>query len=61
MKYYIKATNTKTGHTEIMAMPIFTSRKRATEWADKFEKSVCTSVARLEVIREDEMGGNTKW
>ena len=54
MKYYIKATNTETGVTQIMAMPVFTNRKKAEEWADKFEKSVCTQVAKLKVIRQDE-------
>lgn len=54
MKYYIKATNTETGVTRIMATPIFTNKRKAEEWADKFEKSFCTPIAKLKVIREDE-------
>lgn len=54
MKYYIKATNTETGKTEIMATPVFTNRKKAEEWADQFEKTFCKSVAKLKVIRQDE-------
>jgi hypothetical protein len=54
MKYYIKATNTETGVTQIMATPVFTSRKKAEAWADNFEKSICTHVASLQVIRQDE-------
>lgn len=53
MKYYIKATNTKTGRTEIMATPVFTSRKKAQEFANKFVK-LMTPVAEMKVIRQDE-------
>ena len=53
MKYYIKAKNTKTGESMVMSIPVFTSRKKAQEWADEFVKSM-TPVARLEVIRQGE-------
>ena len=53
MKYYIKAKNTKTGRTEIMTMPVFTSRKKAQEFANEFVK-LMTPAAELKVIRQDE-------
>lgn len=53
MKYYIKAKNTETGKSMIMSTPVFTSRKKAQEFADKFVK-LCTDVAELTVIRQDE-------
>ena len=54
MKYYIKAKNTKTGESAIMNIPVFTSRKKAQEWADDFVKSFGTPVADATVVREDE-------
>lgn len=54
MKYYIKAKNTETGKTMIMSTPVFTSRKRAQEFADGFTKSLLTPVGEMVVIREDE-------
>ena len=56
MKYYIKAKNTKTGECMIMSIPVFTSKKKAQEWADEFVKCM-TPVARLEVIKEGEKQG----
>lgn len=53
MKYYIKATNTKTGKTEIMATPVFTSRKKAEAFAEEFVR-ICTPVAKLVVITQNE-------
>lgn len=53
MKYYIKATNTKTGKTEIMATPVFTSRKKAEAFAAEFVK-LCTPVAKMTVITQHE-------
>lgn len=53
MKYYIKAKNTKTGESMIMSVPVFTNRKKAQEFADKFMEYM-TPVAELEVIREEE-------
>lgn len=53
MKYYIKAKNTKTGECMVMSVPVFTSRKKAQEWADAFESKM-TPVAKLEVVRQDE-------
>lgn len=54
MKYYIKARNTETGQTMIMATPVFTSRKKAQEFADKFTESLLTPVGEMTVIRQDE-------
>lgn len=51
MKYYIKATNIKTGETMVMSRPVFTSRKKAQDFADQFVKSM-PKVARMEVIKE---------
>ena len=53
MKYYIKAKNTETGKAVIMTMPVFTSKKKAQEFADEFVK-LCSPVAELTVIKEDE-------
>lgn len=52
MKYYIKATNTRTNKTMIMPSPVFTSRAAAEEFAEKFVKAVCNS--KMEVITEKE-------
>lgn len=52
MKYYIKATNTKTGETMVMSRPIFTSRKKAQEFANEFVKSM-PKVASMEVIKSE--------
>ena len=54
MKYYIKAKNTETGEEVIITIPVFTSRKKAQEWADEFVKAM-TPVAELEVITQDKM------
>ena len=54
MKYYIKARNTETGKTMIMSTPVFTSRKKAQEFADSFTKSLLTPVGEMTVIRQDE-------
>lgn len=54
MKYYIKATNTETGKTMIMTTPVFTSKKKAQEFADKFAKTLLTPVGKMTVIRQDE-------
>ena len=54
MKYYIKAKNTETGEVVILTVHVFTSRKKAQEWADEFVKSM-TPVAELKVITQDEM------
>lgn len=54
MKYYIKVTNTETGKSMVMSIPVFTSRKKAQEFADEFVKPMCRPVAELEVIRQDE-------
>lgn len=54
MKYYIKARNTETGQTMIMATPVFTSEKKAQEFADSFTKSLLNPVGEMKVIREDE-------
>lgn len=52
MKYYIKASNTRTGKTEIMATPVFTSRKKAEAFAEKFVKLVPD--AKMKVITQNE-------
>ena len=52
IKYYIKATNTKTGETMVMSRPIFTSRKKAQEFANEFVKSM-PKVASMEVIKSE--------
>lgn len=49
MKYWIKATNTRTNQTMIMPSPVFTSKAEAQEFADKFVKLVQN--AKLEVIK----------
>lgn len=54
MKYYIKATNTETGKTMIMSIPVFTSRKKAQAFADNFAKSLLRPAGRLTVINEYE-------
>lgn len=50
MKYYIKATNTRTNKTMIMSSPVFTSKSAAEEFAEKFVKMVCN--AKLEVVKQ---------
>ena len=52
MKYYIKAKNTETGKTMIMTTVVFTSKKKAQEFADKIADVVWS--AELTVIKEDE-------
>ena len=54
MKYYIKAKNTKTDKTIIMSTPVFTSRKKAQEFADKFTASLLTPVGEMTVIKQNE-------
>ena len=48
MKYYIKATNTRTGRTMILRSPVFTSPYEAKEFAEKFVKLICNT--NLEVV-----------
>ena len=40
MKYYIKITNTETNESMITNTPKFTSKKKAQEWAEAFDKSI---------------------
>lgn len=54
MKYYIKATNTATGQTMIMNTPVFTSRKKAQEFADNFTKTLLNPVGEMKVITQNE-------
>ena len=48
MKYYIKLTNTKSERKAIMESPVFTSKRKAKEWAEAFEKSM-HGIAKAEV------------
>lgn len=50
MKYYIKAINTETNQSMIIETVWFTSKKRATEWANNFKNSFMTDVAEVEVV-----------
>lgn len=49
--YYIKATNTETGKTLVMEIPVFTSRENAEKFAESFI-NLCTPVTKLEVIKD---------
>lgn len=40
MKYYIRTTNTETNKTMVMTTPTFTSKKKAQQWAEAFDKSM---------------------
>ena len=48
MKYYIKHTNTRTHKSMIMPTPVFESKCRAEEFAEKFVRMIAN--AKLEVI-----------
>ncbi len=55
MKYYLRAENTQTGQSMILPTPVFTDMNRAKRWANEFVKSFGTPVAKMTVIREDEI------
>ena len=54
MKYYLKATNTKTNKTIIIPTLVFISRKKAQEFANEFMASFDEPIAKIVVIKENE-------
>lgn len=53
MKYYIKAKNTETGESMIMSIPVFTSKKKAQEWANSFDNTM-KGIAESKVVKHGE-------
>ena len=51
MKYYIKITNKETNESMVMSVPVFTSKKKAEEWAKELDKAMNDN-AKSEVISE---------
>lgn len=53
MKYYIKTKNMKTGESMILSSPVFTSKKKAQEWANSFDNTM-KGIAESKVVKQGE-------